>query len=103
MSHWLSIFFALLLVLAASPVSAGSVVGTQCQERSSVSKSMLVAVLNDGIAAKRVDASKNLLGSTEAVPRSEWIRVAPLVVRRCCGGYDCDQRSGTCVCRRWCD
>ena len=72
-------------------------------------KSVILAALADTnksaeiIAPAARDLSTgNIFEKQSVAPRSEWIRVAPLVTKTCCGGYTCDQRSGTCVCKRWC-
>ncbi len=74
-----------------------------------VAKSVILAALADtdksaGIIAPaaRDLSTGNIFEKQSVAPRSEWIRVAPLVTKTCCGGYTCDQRSGTCVCKRWC-
>ena len=104
MSRPFIVFMTLLLFLVSSPVFAGNLNDGQCAARTLASKSVAIAALTDDFAeSNRVAPGKNLLDTIEAAPRSEWIQVAPLVVRRCCGGYDCDQQSGTCVCRKWCD
>ncbi len=92
-----------VVFVAGNAAVAGSDNKIQCVPQTAVSKSMIVASLATVAAPSDHAAStENILETQTIAPRSEWIRVAPLVTKRCCGGYSCDQRSGTCVCKRWC-
>lgn len=95
--------FACALFLACNPVSAASDSKNQCIPHTAVTKAMIVASLSDSPApAERISPPSNLLEKQTVAPRSQWIRVAPLVTKVCCGGYSCNQQTGTCVCKKWC-
>ena len=87
----------------SNPGVASSDNKIQCAPQTAVTKTMVVASLSTVLTpAERAAPTENMMEKQTVAPRSEWIRVAPLVTKRCCGGYSCDQRSGTCVCKRWC-
>ena len=112
---WIERTLATIVMLGVALFFAGNAAlatganNAQCTQRTAVAKCIIVAALSDTAMsapalapADRTLSPGNLLEKQTVAPRSEWIRVAPLVNKRCCGGYTCDQRSGTCVCKQWC-
>jgi hypothetical protein len=102
-------FLGLALLFGGNSAFATSFDKAQRAPMTVVGQSMILAALSDvGENAKTAptvgrSSPGALIDNSTVVPRSEWIRVAPLVVKRCCGGYTCDERSGTCVCKAWCN
>jgi hypothetical protein len=91
------------LFLLSNSVFAASDHKIQCAPHTPVTKNMIMASLSDGFTpVERRATTENSPEQQTVAPRSEWIRVAPLVTKRCCGGYQCDQRTGECVCKQWC-
>ena len=99
---WVMVF-GVALFFSGNSVFASGANNAQCAApRTAVAKSVILAALSDADKAAPTAAGNSsagdLLDKQTVVPRSEWIRVAPLVTTRCCGGYTCDQSTGTCVC-----
>jgi len=91
------------LFLPSNSIFAASNNKSQCVPHTAVTKNMIVASLSTGLTpVQGIAPTENLMEKQTVAPRSEWFRVAPLVTKRCCGGYDCDQSSGTCTCKQWC-
>ena len=79
------------LFLASNPVSAASDNKIHCVSQTAATKSMIVASLSNVLApVERISPTENLMEKQTVAPRSEWIRVAPLV-NQCCdsGGKNC--------------
>ena len=97
------IVFVFASFFVSNAVSAGHDNKVQCVPQTTVTKSMIVASLSNVLApVERISPTDQSMERETVAPRSEWIRVAPLVTKRCCGGYSCDQTTGTCVCKQWC-
>lgn len=103
------VVLVITFLVAGNSAFAASANKAQCAPGTAIAKSVILAALSDADKSTSVLAplvrepsTGNLIEKQTVAPRSEWIRVAPLVTKTCCGGYTCDQRSGTCVCKRWC-
>ena len=80
---WLLTSIAILVFaffLTSNPIFAASENKIQCAPHTAVTKNMIVASLSSlPTPIQRVSPTKNSMEKDTVAPRSEWIRVAPLV------------------------
>jgi PBP1b-binding outer membrane lipoprotein LpoB len=82
---------AFALFLASTSVFAAGDNKTQCVPHTAVTKNMIVASLSNAFTpVERIAPIETLMEKQTVAPRSEWIRVAPLV-NECCdqNGKNC--------------
>ncbi len=88
------------LFAAGNPVFAAGDHKIQCTPHTAVSKSMIVASLTTVLPpAERSSPVENFMVKDTVAPRSQWIRVAPLVNTyggKCCCNSDCSSKSKSC-------
>jgi len=86
--------------LTGNPTFAAGDNKIQCAPHTAVTKNMIVASLSNLPApVERMSPTKNLMEKDTVAPRSEWIRVAPLVNTqngKCCCNSDCSSKSKSC-------
>jgi hypothetical protein len=94
------IIFALLFT--GNPAAAVGNAGSQCLSQTAVTETMILASLSEieqGPAANRNSSADNWMVKDAVVPRSNWIRVAPLktiITGPCCCNSDCSSKSNAC-------
>jgi len=82
------------------PVSAASESNVKCVPHTAVTKNMIIASLSDlSTPVARMSPTEDVVKKDAVAPRSDWIRVAPLVNTyngACCCNSNCSSKSKSC-------